>query len=258
MVLELGASHKSGDIQMAKRSGPDLKLFDTVMGIQQDLVAKLTMEGKKHGLRFRDARWLVTEEGRPTLMEMVSVLAEARKPKKRKPRQTPVAAPLSDPPLPKSILGRFPNARIICEIQLRVDRTVKPIDLILATRCGYINEWMKTYTPEWQETGIRDETAVIIDMGANYEHEDSLAVIDALDGGKIESCPDRATIWTLSKDQPDLQREIWVMDPGTVSLDGSGGPCVAYLDGGSDRRGADLDRVAGGWDRCCRVLARRK
>ena len=243
---------------MAKRSGSDLNLFDNVAGIQQDLIGKLVTEGARQGLRFRDARWLVTKEGQPTLVKIVAMLAEARKPKKRKPRQTPVAAPLSDPPPWKPILERFPHARIMHEVQLRVNRTVKPIDLILATRCGYINEWMKTYTPEWQETGIRDETAVIIDMGANYEHEDSLAVIDALDGGKIESCPDRATIWTLSKDQPDLQREIWVMDPGTVSLDEGGGPCVACLSGDSGGRRARLGRVAGGWGRYYRVLARRK
>ena len=243
---------------MAKRSGSDLNLFDNVAGIQQDLIGKLVTEGARQGLRFRDARWLVTKEGQPTLVKIVAMLAEARKPKKRKPRQTPVAAPLSDPPPWKPILERFPHARIMHEVQLRVNRTVKPIDLILATRCGYINEWMKTYTPEWQETGIRDETAVIIDMGANYEHEDSLAVIDALDGGKIESCPDRATIWTLSKDQPDLQREIWVMDPGTVSLDEGGGPCVACLSGDSGDRGASLRGVAGGCNRFYRVLARRK
>jgi len=244
---------------MAKRSGSDLNLFDNVAGIQQDLIGKLVTEGARQGLRFRDARWLVTKEGQPTLVKIVAMLAEARKPKKRKPRQTPVAAPLSDPPPWKPILERFPHARIMHEVQLRVNRTVKPIDLILATRCDYINKWIKKHTPEeWKEMGIRDETAVVIDMGADYEHGDSLAVIAALDGGALELCLDRATIWTLSKDHPDLQREIWVMDLGTISIDKNGNRCVAYLGGDSDNRFADLHRVADRWLRSYRVLARRK
>lgn len=228
---------------MAKKSKDEVKWLERGAGVVLGLANKVVPLALRRGLGVGDFHWLTTPDGDETLGQMLDLMAAARHPAQQ------------DQPATPAILERFPNARIEREFELTVDRTGAPADLLLATGCDYIYEWMKSHHPAWKGSGVTTEKAVVIDMGSDYKRDDALAVIDALG---LARCPDSATLWTLSKTHPDLQRDIGIMDPETVWLVRRGDSCVAILGGNSDSRYASLIRVEDRWDRDYRVLALRK
>lgn len=108
-----------------------------------------------------------------------------------------------------------PNARIEREFKLTLDRRQSPRELLEATKCDYIYEWMKTHYSEWKGPQTEEVTVALIDMGEDFTRDDSLAVIPRLG---LKQASDNAALWTFSKDHPDFQRATWVIDPGTVWL----------------------------------------
>lgn len=218
---------------MAKLNENDIRLIGKAAGVVQGITEKVIREGRRLGLTFADFHRLATPDGDETLEQMLGIMLAAQ----------------------QASTIPCPNARIECEMKLAVDRRQPPRELLKATKCEYIYDWMKTHCPEWKGPQTEEVTAVLIDMGDHFTHEDMNSVISRLG---LKKTVDNAALWTIAKDQPDLQRTTWVVDPGTVWLVGYGGECLACLDGGPDYRRAGLSGVAGGWSRVCRVLALRK
>jgi len=146
----------------------------------------------------------------------------------------------------------LPKPRIERTFKLTLDYSMAPADMLRATKCDYIYQWMLEHCPGLKGTGRVEVTANLIDMGGYWTRNESLAAIDAL--GLVRT-PDNAALWTLSKDHPDLQCEIWVVDPETVWQDENGNPCVTCLGGRPGERSARLDRVESRWVRRNLVLA---
>lgn len=148
-----------------------------------------------------------------------------------------------------------PQPVIEREFKLLLDYSKSPPDTLRATKCDYIYPWMLEHCPPWQGKGKVEVTAALIDMSGDWERDGSLAAIAEF--GLVQA-PNNCAIWTLSREHPDLQRKIWIVDPGTVWSDEDGGPCTACLGGDPGGRDADLDGIAGRWSRLSRVLALRK
>lgn len=215
---------------MAKLNENDIRLIGRGAGVIQGITEKVIREGRKLGLMFADFHRLATPEGDETLEQMLGIMVAAQQ-------------------ASKIVCS---NARIERKITLTLDRRQSPRELLEATKCDYIYEWMKTHCPEWKGPHTEVVTVALIDMGEDFTRDDSLAVIPRLG---LNLAQDNAALWTLSKEHPDLQRNTWVIDPGTVWLDEGGDRCIAYLSGSSDFRNACLRRVALWWYRNYRVLA---
>lgn len=217
---------------MAKLSENDIRLIGKGAGVIQGVTEKVIREGQKLGLTFADFHHLATPDGDKTLSQMLGIIVAAKQASK--------------------IV--CPNAKIERRITLTIKRPANPVDLLLGTECDYIYPWMKTHHPDWKGPESETITVALIDMGENFNRDDSLAVILRLG---CEVCIDNAALWTISgsKENRNLQREIGIMDPETVWLDGGGDECVAALYGSSGGRHAYLGGIASSWYRRCRVLA---
>ena len=148
----------------------------------------------------------------------------------------------------------MPKPTIEQEIKLTLDYDISPADTLCAAKCDWIYPWMLEHCPAaWQKTGKVEVTVVLIDMGGVWETAEALPAISELG---LVAPADNCALWTLSAKYSDLQREIVVVDPGTVWTGERGHPCMAFLRGGHGDRSADLGGgVARGWDRSVRVLA---
>lgn len=150
------------------------------------------------------------------------------------------------------------NAKIVQSIPLRLDRTMSPKETLIAakkvSKDGWIYPWMLQQCPvSWVEgADVSDVTVHLIDMGRDWKRDEALIAIRELG---LERAEDNCALWTLSAKHPDLQRELWVVDPGHVWLGEGRRPCVAYVCGVAGSRGASLNGVANRWNRGDRVLA---
>lgn len=212
------------------RTKKDVSAVVSGMGIALAILVKLWEKAKKRGITEEEFHALARGDGERHLDALIESIIAIRQPARPKPT-------------------------IEREFTLALDYSKSPADTLRATGCDYIYSWMLEHCPEWKGTGKMEVKAALIDMGADWHRDEALAAIGELG---LLVAPDNCALWTLSKDHPDLQREIWVVDPGTVWTGESGGPCMAYLDGDPDDRNADLLGIAGRWARLSRVLALRK
>lgn len=114
-------------------------------------------------------------------------------------------------------------------IRLTLDYSVAPIVALRATGCDHIDQRMLEICPvSWKRSHTAEVEVCVIDMGRAYQSDEAKLAISEL--GLVVP-PDNMALWTLSKVHPYLQREIGIMDPGTVWQGEDGAPCFAYLDG---------------------------
>ncbi|MFA7314876.1 MAG: hypothetical protein WC025_03015 [Candidatus Magasanikbacteria bacterium] len=205
------------------------------MGLGLSILTILTDKAKKRGLTDEEIHSLATPNGERYIDQLVENMAAAR-------NSSFVQS------------GRKTIARIEQSFPLILDYNISPVAMLEATGCNYIYEWMKTHHPAWNCTGTVEVMAHLINMGRDWDRNEALVAIQELD---LRPAPDNAALWTLSgsKEHFDIQRKVWIVDPETVWLGKDDDQCVAFLNGFSDYRFADLDRIAYKWDCHFRVLA---